>query len=160
MKYILSILVLVFSQSLLSETLITREEALDVLYSVPDGGGDGIEIAKELIVGHGIKTSYSFGATSKGNGGLTIFGTFIKLLDVHDDSIIIKNDVLNSSVKDINDDGYKDILIWGVAIFTGEKEWDSKEERPVKAVLIFDKNKKKYTVKEKSPEIDIWEEDI
>ena len=157
LKHLLSLAIFIFTSSLLAESLITREEGLKVLYTLPDGAGDSIIIKKELNIGHGVKTHYSFSGTSKGNGSVTIFGTTIKLLDIHDDSIIIKDEILYSLVKDINDDGYKDILIWGVAIYSGEKEWDPKEERPVVALLIFDKNKKKYIIKHKSPEIDIWD---
>ncbi|MBM7072677.1 hypothetical protein JQC92_11655 [Shewanella sp. 202IG2-18] len=157
MKLFILILVLMFSKIAMSNEfqLITESEAVEIENTLEAGSVESDELTKSIDIGNGVSTSYSFSITSKGNGGIDLLGTTLKLYDQHDDSIYIKGGLLQSHLVDLNDDGYLDILLKGIAIYTGEKG-DLNEERPVKAILHYSPTLNVYNVVSKSEEIGIW----
>ena len=63
-----------------------------------------------------------FWVTSKGNGSFSFpEPSLVRVYDKHDDTICFKSVFLNNQLLDIVSDGYREILLWGVAIKTHEK---------------------------------------
>jgi hypothetical protein len=86
----------------------------------------------------GVAIPYTFEITSKGNGSL-VFGSYaIRIYDAHDDGFLFDGFLLDQSQRDINSDGWLDLIVTGAVLMTGEKESDPSSTRPVRAVFLFD----------------------
>lgn len=152
---ILSILLFLLSFSVNSEELISFE-FLTKLKSQ-----ESISPSQKLIIdfGLGLQIPIDFGITSKGNGGFSLPGLFlIRVYDRHDDGSYFKSGLLQNELLDIDEDGYKEILLWGVAIKTDENSERIIGEIPVVAIIKYDSKAKIFKVIKKSEEIDIYEE--
>ena len=75
--------------------------------------------------------------TQKGNGTLQIHNVYVRFYDQHDDGLVYRNGILELELKDINNDGVKDVFITGVLKFTGEKENEVASYKNVVAKLLF-----------------------
>lgn len=86
----------------------------------------------------GVALPYSFAITSKGNGSL-VFGSYaIRIYDAHDDGLLFDAFLLDQYQRDVNADGWLDLVLTGSALLTGEKESDPRTTRHVRAVFLFD----------------------
>ncbi|MDH5628682.1 MAG: hypothetical protein OEY96_00875 [Gammaproteobacteria bacterium] len=112
MKILNSILLCLFSLSINAYDLsdeLKDEEVYDKVVNVEIGNGKSVELI--------------FNKTSKGNGSMYLENSFfLHLWDVHDEGYYFKNDYLKSDLIDISGDGFKEIVISGIVIQTGEKE--------------------------------------
>ncbi|WP_196140415.1 hypothetical protein [Aliikangiella sp. G2MR2-5] len=149
MKIISIFLLMAFSFHADATSLVSMKDVDEIGFSSK-------EIHKSINIGPDVILEYSFGITSKGNGGLVAINKFIRIYDTHSDGITFKNGLLNSELIDVDGDGYLDIKLWGVAVLTDEKE-KSLGEKDVSALLIYSKKLKGFDIKEKSDEIDIWQ---
>lgn len=95
-------------------------------------------VGGRLAIGRGRKLRYAFDVTTKGNGGLTIGGRLIRLLDAHDDGLVFDGGLLNHVFADGNGDGYLDLFLSGIAVYTDASGRREIGRRPVKCVLEFD----------------------
>lgn len=113
-------------------------------------------INKSKVLGPNVRLDYSFEITSKGNGSLILIDRLVRLYDSHDDLAYFKDGLLQNTLIDLNNDGYLDIKLNGIAIITGEKE-DVLGEKNVSASLIYNPAENTFDIKSKSNEIYVSE---
>ena len=143
------------STNVCAESIISKEEINKLLPTLTDGKVGTDSLSKSLVIGDGVKVSYEFEITSKGNGAVILPGILLRLYDSHDDLSYFKNGLLNNELLDVNSDGYKDIILWGTAL-TFDDDGNSLGEKEVVAVLVYSAKDKKYVVLKKSEEIDVF----
>ncbi|RXF00414.1 hypothetical protein [Pseudoalteromonas phenolica] len=148
-------LLFLLSTNVCAESIISKEEVNKLLPTYTDGKVGTDILSKSLIIGDGVKVSYEFEITSKGNGAVILPGILLRLYDSYEDLSYFKNGLLNNEVLDVNSDGYKDILLWGTAL-TFDDDGNSLGEKEVVAVLVYSIKEQKYVVLKKSEEIDVF----
>ncbi|MEI8646392.1 hypothetical protein P4S60_18385 [Pseudoalteromonas sp. Hal040] len=118
---------------------------------------EDLKIRKELNIRHDINVPIEFSITSKGNGGFSLPGLFlVRLFDQHDDGSYFKSGLLRNELIDLDEDGYNELLFWGIAIKTDDESEKVLGEIPVVAILKYDPKSKTFKVIKKSNEIDIY----
>lgn len=98
-----------------------------------------------LDIGKNVRLVATFEVTSKGNGGIDWDGGFLRLYDSHGDGVVFDNYLLNNELVDIDGDGFKDIVVWGVAVLTDD---DDREigRIPVVSILHFNAKTRRFEV--------------
>ncbi len=88
--------------------------------------------------------------TSKGNGCLTVGDTMIKIYDIYQDCHVFEGDLLNERLIDLDGDGVREIIVYGIDDETGEKDdivirrtpimsiWKLKPDRSGMTELVHD----------------------
>lgn len=100
-------------------------------------------IQGEVEIKKGLEIPYVFEKTSKGNGVLTIGGLGIRSYDAHRDTMLFEGFLLRHQFIDVNQDGYRDLVLSGIVLLLGEKEIDPVSHRATVAVFLFDPKTKK-----------------
>ena len=77
---------------------------------------------KNIALANGIKMQARIDVTPKGIGYLQIGNLNVKVFDSHKDGGYYENEMLNIDFVDIAGDGKKDLVISGIACYTGEKD--------------------------------------
>lgn len=98
-------------------------------------------------IGHGVKQPVSVEVSGKGNGTLTVANLRLTVLDEHNDGDLYEGGLLHVEFVDITGDGYKDLVICGILIHTGEKETDAVTREPVCQIYVFDSAKRSFVLK-------------
>ena len=111
---------------------------------------------REIDLGKGVTATARLELTEKGNGGLTIPGYGLRVYDAHRDGVTFKGYLLQCEWKDMNGDGYLDLIISGIAQFWSEKDGHLEIEKPISTVLQFDPAKKSFNLLNGTPEIFSW----
>jgi hypothetical protein len=132
-KQCLALLLLGMSASSVSGQVIERKDFAPLVNGIP-----GEEHYEKLIdIGHGIRANAVIDVTTKGNGTLSVSNLRLHVLDEHDDGEVFVGGLLHAEFVDINQDGYKDLVIYGISEQTGEKEGDPVSFAPVVSIYIF-----------------------
>lgn len=156
---IFGILILLFSYSCLADvTLIDKSRIPEILKTFKDGTPGTDEFNFQYKLSEKRNVDYTFSVSSKGNGAIFVPGVMLRIYDYHDDGSYFKGGLLLSSLVDLNNDGFTDIVLNGVAIITDEQTDEIVEELPVVSILMFDSVKNRYIVSLKSKYIDIFDE--
>lgn len=86
------------------------------------GSIDGYQEWHETIdLGHGVAESARIEVTSKGNGSLAICGQSFRVYDGHDNGSLFEPTMAHITFVDLDDDGYRDLVLTGLLVDTGEK---------------------------------------
>jgi len=116
------------------------------------------EATHTVDLGKGVTATARLALTEKGNGGLTIPGYSVRVYDAYrGDGVTFKGYLLRCEWKDMNADGYLDLVVSGTAQFWNEKDGHLELEKPISAVLQYDPAKKGFSVLNSTPEIFTWE---
>ncbi|MFK5947351.1 MAG: hypothetical protein QM500_01110 [Methylococcales bacterium] len=99
---------------------------------------NGTQTTRKFYLNKNFQLSAELQATSKGNGTLKIHNLYLRIFDQHDDGIIYENNLLNIDLKDLNGNGYNELIISGVLKHTGEKETDSASYSPFTQIFTYD----------------------
>jgi hypothetical protein len=78
------------------------------------------------------------GVTSKGNGTLQIANLKLKVVDCHDDGAHYHRGWAHIDVADIDEDGWKDLVVTGIADYTEEKTGEVFEQEPFTFIYRYD----------------------
>lgn len=97
-----------------------------------------------LAVGHGRTLRYVFEKTAGGDGALRIGGACVRLWDVRGDGLVFDGGLLKHVFADGNGDGYLDLFLFGIAVYTDASGRREVSRRPVKCVLEFDPARGRY----------------
>jgi hypothetical protein len=111
---------------------------------------------REIDLGKGASFTARFELTEKGNGGLTIPGFGVRVYDAHRDGTTFKGYLLRCEWKDMNGDGYLDLVVSGTAQFWSEKDGHLDHETPISAVFHYVPAQKSFTRLTGSAEIYSW----
>jgi hypothetical protein len=82
----------------------------------------GPETDFHLVLNESTNIDAYAGVSPKGNGALIIGDLVIRVYDDHDDGLIYQNHLLDFTLKDLNGDGFKDMILNGVAITSDDDE--------------------------------------
>jgi len=87
-------------------------------------GISGEEIAKkQIVIAPGLVFNAVIEVTSKGNGSLSVANLeWVRVYDGHNDGAIYRNWLLTVKVADFDGDGYRDLIIYGIEQFYGDKD--------------------------------------
>jgi hypothetical protein len=110
----------------------------------------------DIDLGKGVTASVRFELTPKGNGGLTIPGYGIRAYDAHRDGITFQGYLLRCEWKDMNADGYLDLVVSGIAQIWSDKDGRLESEKPISAVFHYDPAKSAFVLVKSTPEIFTW----
>ena len=87
------------------------------------GGMPGeLEDSRDVRIGKDVTFRATIAVTNKGNGTLSIANLRLRVYDDHDDGLIYQGRLLDIAFVDLSGGGYKDLIVSGCAIHTGEKE--------------------------------------
>lgn len=111
---------------------------------------------REIDLGKGVTATARLELTAKGNGGLTVPGYGLRVYDAHRDGVTFKGYLLDCAWKDMNGDGYLDLVVSGIAQFWSEKDGRLEIEKPISTVLQYDPAKKSFNLLSGTPEIFSW----
>jgi hypothetical protein len=79
------------------------------------------ELHRVIKIGPGVTLKASIEVTSKGNGLLTIGNLQLRVVDSHDDGAKYQDGMAHVEFADVDGDGWKDLIVIGIAEFTDEK---------------------------------------
>ncbi len=80
---------------------------------------DGVSVQR-VDLGRGLVVDATSDITSKGNGTLNILNQSLFIYDAHDEGDVYEHGRLNVAFTDLDDDGYRDMVITGVVLYTYE----------------------------------------
>ena len=137
------------------EILLSKQEVDNLVLAMKKENTATETLKKSVDIGHGQKVEYSFYADADGYGGIALPGIkMLRLFDYNGESSFFRDGLLKNELLDLNADGYKDILLWGTAVMYGEND-ELLGEKPVVAILLYQADKKRYTVVKRSDPIQI-----
>lgn len=119
---------------------------------------------KKFNVSKDLSLHYRLSRTTKGNGAIEIVrqiewkaedGIVIKIYGRYRDNVIFKNRCLQVKIKDLNDDGYKDLLIHGIAQFIDEGG-KVESEKSIVSIFLFNKKTENYEAVLDDNHIEHW----
>jgi hypothetical protein len=137
--------------------LITQTNVSALVKTLDAGIPETQKLHGEVKIAKGVTLKYSFAITSKGNGSIEFPEIGIRIYDSHDDDITFKPYLLCVQLKDMNGDGYKDLVMSGVA-----EHWDDKidgkllSSNQINAIFLYDPKKNTFVAKNVSDEIGYW----
>lgn len=121
---------------------------------------DGAPETEPLLVRYCPKTNVclngNFTITSKGNGVLYVGRLGIRLYDAHDDGLYFDEPLLKAELKDLNTDGFLDLLLTGTALKTDD-DGLVLNSLPVRASFIFSPEQKELLPSERSDYVYVFE---
>lgn len=100
---------------------------------------------REIEIGPGVKFAAVVEVTVRGNGTLRVANLDeLRVFDEYDDGAVYVGGLLHVEFVDITNDGYKDLVITGTVVHTGEKETDPRTYETVTSIYVFDPKKKEF----------------
>lgn len=109
-----------------------------------DGMPGEQEYRKEIEIGPDVKLQARVDVTVRRNGTLTIANLELRVLDEYDDGAVYVGGLLHVEFVDITGDGFKDLVITGTVVHTGEKETDPRSYEAVTSIYVFDPKKRQF----------------
>lgn len=101
----------------------------------------------EIMVGPDLSLRAEITVTAKGNGFLTVGGAQLgRVYDGHADGATFEGRLANIVFRDINGDGFKDIVVSGIINLTDEKGTKVLERRPFVRIILFDPDQRTFNV--------------
>ena len=107
-------------------------------HAIPNAPYGSERYEKTIQVGPKQSFPATIDITPKGNGWLNIANLRLRIFKEHNDGQVFDPPLLHVEFVDITNDGYKDLVIFGIIRYTGEKETDPQTTEPVAAIYIFD----------------------
>ena len=107
---------------------------------------------KRIEIARGIRIETVFEITSKGNGGVDLPGLYVRVYDDHDDGVVFQDHLLRCEWRDIDNDGFRDFVVNGIAIRTDENS-GSVSSVPVRGVFRYVAEHRCFEVAGCSPDI-------
>jgi hypothetical protein len=86
-----------------------------------DGMPGEREFEKQIFLSPSVRLRARIEVTNKGNGILEIGDLKLHVVDEHDDGIYFEGGLLSIDFVDIDHDGKREMVLSGIACFTGEK---------------------------------------
>ncbi|ESP91445.1 MULTISPECIES: hypothetical protein [Pseudoalteromonas] len=123
MKYILLLLLISPCISIANQILTPKEvfESEQPIYW---------KIDKKVSIRESVFATIKFEFSQKGNGSVKVRdGLWVRVFDCHDNGFLYSPCLMRQRLKDINSDGYNDIVFEADLIDTGEKESDPKTNK-------------------------------
>lgn len=111
---------------------------------------------RDIEIGKGLVASAKFSITEKGNGGLEVPGLGLRVYDAQRDGVTFSGYLLRCEWKDVNGDGYLDLVVSGTAQYWRENG-SLEIEKPITAVAHFDPARRLFTLVKTTPEIFSWQ---
>lgn len=84
-------------------------------------GEIGAEAEVMLALNSEVQVPASLSLTSKGNGTIDVLGLRIRIYDAHEDWVTYQGGLLDFDNKDVNSDGFQDLIFSGVANIFDDK---------------------------------------
>ena len=109
-----------------------------------DGMPGEREYRNKIEIGPGVQLDVTVDVTARGNGALRVANLNLRVLDEYDDGAVYVGGLLHVEFLDITGDGFKDLVIMGTVIHTGEKETDPRSYEAVTSIYVFDPKKKEF----------------
>lgn len=69
----------------------------------------------------------------------------LRIFDQHDDGIVYENNALSIDLKDLNGNGFNELIITGILKYTGDKETDPASYSPFTQIFTYDCNSGFFT---------------
>ena len=104
-------------------------------------------LEQSIHIGDGVDAIVLLEITAKGNGLLSVANLHIKVIDEHDDGVLFENGLLHVEFVDITGDGYKDLVIYGTVLTTGERHGDPITRDAVVSIYVFDPVKRRFELR-------------
>jgi hypothetical protein len=124
----------------LSQVLTRSELCTDGVQLMP-----GERRAQRIIeVGPATKLLASVDVTAKGNGILSVGDLRLRVLDEHHDGASYEGGMANVEFADVDRDGWKDLVIVGIANYTDEKTDAVNAREPFAFIYRYDPQRKSF----------------
>jgi hypothetical protein len=114
-------------------------------------------VKKTLRIAKGVRAKSVFEISSKGNGAVILPGIGVRVYDSHDEGQVFRNWLLKCEWRDVDGDGFCDLVLSGIAVMTHEKTGEEIESRIVHGVFRYSPQRRRFYPAECSPEIYHWE---
>ncbi|MCB9397913.1 MAG: hypothetical protein H6510_08860 [Acidobacteria bacterium] len=132
------------------QAVISETEAKGLLAEL--NGVETETLSKQFFRAPNLSIKITFRISSKGNGILSLPGLLIRIYDEHDDRLFFDPPLLENEWVDLNQDGYRDLVVSGNAILTDEADKIS-TRHSVKATFVFDPKTQTFVTTQACPEI-------
>src|SRR5947209_2083767 len=93
-------------------------------YHEPNSVQGELRYEKNIHVGGDVDAKVTIDVTAKGNGLMRVLNLTLKVFDTCDDGQVYVDGLLHVEFVDLKGTGYKDLVITGTVVHTGEKETD------------------------------------
>jgi hypothetical protein len=93
---------------------------------------------RTLEIGPDTKLTAVIDITSKGNGVLRIANLNLKVVDGHDDGAVYDRGWAHIEFADIDDDGWKDLVVTGIVNYTDDKTEEIYKREPFTFIYRYD----------------------
>lgn len=113
---------------------------------------------REIDLGHGVTVAAKFELTTKGNGGLVVPGWGLRVYDAERDGVTFGGYLLRCEWRDLNADGYLDLVVSGMAQYWSRDRRHLESEKPIAAVLHYVPARGSFDLVKADSEIFSWEE--
>lgn len=113
-------------------------------------------IKRNIEISPGNLMQMEFQITTKGNGVISVPGLNIRIYDGHDDGLMFENQLLKCEWKDIDADGFLDLVVSGNAIRKGDEEDAKPTMSVVYGVFHWNNTNRQFEITQCSPEIYTW----
>ena len=111
----------------------------------PNGMPDELVWSKTINVGPNLTLPATIEVTAKGNGFLSVGEVSLgKVYDAHDDGTTFEGFLADIAFKDINDDGFKDVVISGIINTHHEKQDEILSREAFVRVYLYDIKQQTY----------------
>ena len=110
----------------------------------PQGREGETRYDRVVEVGRGIRLPVTIEVTVRRNGTLKVANLELRVLDEYDDGQVYEGGLLHVEFVDVTGDGFKDLVVTGIYVHTGEKEGDPVTREPVTSVYVFVPDKGKF----------------
>jgi hypothetical protein len=90
-----------------------------------------------IAIGPAIDLPAAIEVTPRRNGTLAIANLSLRVLDEYNDPLMYERGMLHVKFIDLSGDGYKDLLITGIAVRTGEKSAAPTSREVITNIYIF-----------------------
>lgn len=102
------------------------------------------QLQRVIDVGPGTRERASIEVTSKGNGLLSIGKLRLKVVDGHDDGASYQDEMAHVEFADVDGDGWKDLVIVGIANYTDDKGDAILKREPFTFIYKYDPQRKSF----------------
>jgi hypothetical protein len=121
-----------------------QQLSFDKLRQDPDGMTGEQSCEQTIRISPEVDLKAKVEVTVRRNGWLKVANLKIKVIDGYDDSVVYQGEALHVEFTDITGDGFKDLVVTGLVVNTGEKDGDPKTYEAVTAVYVFDPGRREF----------------
>jgi hypothetical protein len=97
-----------------------------------------VSFEKNYLIGGNIRITIRVDITNKGNGLMQALNIKFPIYDTHDDGEIFRGGLLDVALVDIDEDGYKDVVISGIVDKTNDKSGEIVSSGVIIAIYHYD----------------------